>query len=239
MWLFLANGYFPDKETRRVSCGSPPSTSILVLGRVIEMFLSFATHTRGLIQLLESIGNRGQGLPGEKPDVSRLSAIYAFNQNVEVTVSGLNYPDQVFVRLERISLGTLLMSSSRTNPRYCEKWMTSSGPCRNRAVVPSPDMNESARESPLSSCEAESLNPRAMISIVSRLTFRFPRSFQNVEVAAVQVRLGEFNAAFESLERAREKHDTNIIYLKVDPFWDDVRSDPRFQSLLPRMGLTT
>jgi len=61
--------------------------------------------------------------------------------------------------------------------------------------------------------------------------------FQNVEVAAVQVRLGEFNAAFESLERAREKHDTNIIYLKVDPFWDDVRSEPRFQSLLRRMGL--
>lgn len=62
--------------------------------------------------------------------------------------------------------------------------------------------------------------------------------FQNVEVAAVQVRLGEFNAAFESLERAREKHDTNIIYLKVDPFWDAVRSDPRFQGLLHRMGLT-
>jgi hypothetical protein len=31
-------------------------------------------------------------------------------------------------------------------------------------------------------------------------------------------------------ERAREKHDTNIIYLKVDPFWDDVRSDPRFRA---------
>ena len=61
--------------------------------------------------------------------------------------------------------------------------------------------------------------------------------FQNAEVAAVQVRLGEFNAAFESLERAREKHDTNIIYLKVDPFWDAIRSDPRFQSLLRRMGL--
>lgn len=61
--------------------------------------------------------------------------------------------------------------------------------------------------------------------------------FQNVEMAAVQVRLGELNAAFESLERARKKHDTNIIYLKVDPFWDDVRSDPRFQSLLRRMGL--
>ena len=62
--------------------------------------------------------------------------------------------------------------------------------------------------------------------------------FQNVEVAGAQVRLGELNAAYESLERAREKHDTNIIYLKVDPYWDAIRSDPRFLSLLRRMGLT-
>ena len=62
--------------------------------------------------------------------------------------------------------------------------------------------------------------------------------FQNAEVAWVQVRLGEFNTAFETLERALEKHDTNIIYLKVDPFWDAIRPDPRFQSLLRRMGST-
>jgi TolB-like protein/DNA-binding winged helix-turn-helix (wHTH) protein/Tfp pilus assembly protein PilF len=61
--------------------------------------------------------------------------------------------------------------------------------------------------------------------------------FQHVEVAAVQVRLGEFNAAFESLAVAGEKHDTNIIYLKVDPYWDAIHSDPRFQTLLRRMGL--
>jgi TolB-like protein/DNA-binding winged helix-turn-helix (wHTH) protein/Tfp pilus assembly protein PilF len=62
--------------------------------------------------------------------------------------------------------------------------------------------------------------------------------FQNAEVAWVQVRLGEFNTAFETLERALEKHDTNIIYLKVDPFWDAIRPDPRFQNLLRRMGST-
>ena len=68
----------------------------------------------------KALGNRGQGLPGEKPDFSRLSAIYAFDQNVEITVSGLYYPDQVFVRLKRISLGTLgisLISLSRAGRR--------------------------------------------------------------------------------------------------------------------------
>jgi tetratricopeptide (TPR) repeat protein len=59
----------------------------------------------------------------------------------------------------------------------------------------------------------------------------------NTEVAAAQVRLGEFNAAFESLERGYTKHEAELIYLKVDPYWDDLRSDPRFQDLIRRVGL--
>jgi len=60
---------------------------------------------------------------------------------------------------------------------------------------------------------------------------------QNTGVAAVQVRLGEFDAAFESLERGYAKHEGGLLYLKVDPNWDDVRSDPRFQDLIRRVGL--
>ena len=57
------------------------------------------------------------------------------------------------------------------------------------------------------------------------------------DVAAVQVRLGQFDAAFQSLEKAYTKHEAELIYLKVQPEWDAVRSDPRFQSLLRRIGL--
>jgi len=60
---------------------------------------------------------------------------------------------------------------------------------------------------------------------------------QNVDVAAVQVRLGEFDAAFESLERGYSKHETMLIYLKVDPIWDVLRSDARFQDLIRRVGI--
>jgi TolB-like protein/DNA-binding winged helix-turn-helix (wHTH) protein len=58
-----------------------------------------------------------------------------------------------------------------------------------------------------------------------------------LDVALFHVRLGEFDAAFQSLETAYTKHETALIYLKVDPQWDSVRSDPRFQSLLHRIGL--
>jgi len=57
------------------------------------------------------------------------------------------------------------------------------------------------------------------------------------DVAAVQVRLGQFDAAFQSLEKAYTKHEAELIYLKIQPEWDGVRPDPRFQSLLRRIGL--
>jgi TolB-like protein/DNA-binding winged helix-turn-helix (wHTH) protein len=61
---------------------------------------------------------------------------------------------------------------------------------------------------------------------------------KDLYVALLHVRLGEFDAAFQSLETAYKKHETELIYLNIDPQWDGVRSDPRFQSLLRRIGLT-
>jgi len=61
---------------------------------------------------------------------------------------------------------------------------------------------------------------------------------KNLDMAAVQVRLGDINGAFESLERGFTKHEAELIYLKVDPSWDSLRSDPRFQDLMRRVGLT-
>jgi adenylate cyclase len=60
---------------------------------------------------------------------------------------------------------------------------------------------------------------------------------KNLDMAA-QIRVGELNAAFESLERGYTKHESEIIYLNLDPSWDNVRSDPRFQDLIRRVGLT-
>jgi tetratricopeptide (TPR) repeat protein len=60
---------------------------------------------------------------------------------------------------------------------------------------------------------------------------------KDLYVALLHVRLGEFDAAFQWLEAACSKHETELIYLKTDPQWDGIRSDPRFQTLLRRMGL--
>jgi tetratricopeptide (TPR) repeat protein len=49
--------------------------------------------------------------------------------------------------------------------------------------------------------------------------------------------LGDYNQAFAWLERAYQEHSYMLKFLKVLPFFDPVRGDPRFADLLHRVGL--
>jgi TolB-like protein/Flp pilus assembly protein TadD len=54
--------------------------------------------------------------------------------------------------------------------------------------------------------------------------------------AAVYVALGDKDEAFRILEKAVEERNSLLVYLKEDPTFDDLHSDPRWQLLLRRMG---
>jgi TolB-like protein/DNA-binding winged helix-turn-helix (wHTH) protein/Tfp pilus assembly protein PilF len=56
-------------------------------------------------------------------------------------------------------------------------------------------------------------------------------------IALVQIGLGERDRAIASLEQGYTDRDQWMLYLKVDPHLDNVRSDPRFQVLIRRVGL--
>ncbi len=49
--------------------------------------------------------------------------------------------------------------------------------------------------------------------------------------------LGDMDRVFEWLARACEQRDIWMVFLKVDPIWDDLRPDPMFAALLERVGL--
>lgn len=51
------------------------------------------------------------------------------------------------------------------------------------------------------------------------------------------IALGDNNRAMDWLERAYREHDEWLVYLKVYPEFDPLRSDPRFQSLVKQVGL--
>ena len=42
--------------------------------------------------------------------------------------------------------------------------------------------------------------------------------------------------AFELLEKAYEDHDVGMLWLKVEPLFDPLRSDPRWQEMLDKVG---
>ena len=55
--------------------------------------------------------------------------------------------------------------------------------------------------------------------------------------AGIHVGLGETDRALEYLEKSYEDHSHWLIYLHIDPSMDALRSNPRFQDLLRRIGL--
>ena len=58
------------------------------------------------------------------------------------------------------------------------------------------------------------------------------------ELAILYAALEEKEKAFASLEKAYAGRDTQLTSLKVEPGYDPLRGDPRFQDLMRRLGLT-
>jgi TolB-like protein/tetratricopeptide (TPR) repeat protein/class 3 adenylate cyclase len=58
-----------------------------------------------------------------------------------------------------------------------------------------------------------------------------------VNVALVFNGLGDQNEALSWLDKACEQRDVRLTLLKVDPRWDSFRSNPRFITILKRIGL--
>ena len=58
------------------------------------------------------------------------------------------------------------------------------------------------------------------------------------EVATIYIALGNNEQAFQLLEEAYAEHSFHLVYLNVSPQFKSVRSDPRFQDLVQRLGLS-
>ncbi|HEY5940285.1 MAG TPA: protein kinase, partial [Gemmatimonadales bacterium] len=59
-----------------------------------------------------------------------------------------------------------------------------------------------------------------------------------VAPAMIQLALGDVDASFDQLERAYRDRRGWLAYLRIEPIFDPLRSDPRFAALLQRMRLT-
>jgi hypothetical protein len=57
------------------------------------------------------------------------------------------------------------------------------------------------------------------------------------ELAVLYIGLGDKEGALAELEKAYSAHDAQLQYLKADPHYDSLRSDPRFTDLISRVRL--
>ena len=57
------------------------------------------------------------------------------------------------------------------------------------------------------------------------------------DFAFIYVGLGDRSFTFEWLDKAYEDHSTWLTWIKVDPRFDSIRSEPRYRDLLRRMRL--
>jgi serine/threonine-protein kinase len=55
-------------------------------------------------------------------------------------------------------------------------------------------------------------------------------------IAQVYAALGDTGRAFQWLDKAYQEHDSQLAWLKAEPGFDSLRSDPRYQELLRRMN---
>ncbi len=63
------------------------------------------------------------------------------------------------------------------------------------------------------------------------------RQMDPAAIALAYVGMGNKDEAFAWLQRAYSERSNALTALNVDPIYDPLRSDPRFQDLLRRVGL--
>jgi tetratricopeptide (TPR) repeat protein len=87
--------------------------------------------------------------------------------------------------------------------------------------------------------EAVRKDKLSAISTLSRLAALAKQRYVDAyPIALVYLGLGDHEKAFTHLERAYEQRSSSMPWLKIEPKFDSVRSDPRYIDLLRRVGFT-
>ncbi len=77
----------------------------------------------------------------------------------------------------------------------------------------------------------------ALRQLTALIDLRKIRYVSNFDLALAYTGLGDFENAFQAIEKGIENHDGNLVYLAADPLTEPLRSDPRFNVLVSKIGL--
>jgi TolB-like protein/Tfp pilus assembly protein PilF len=72
--------------------------------------------------------------------------------------------------------------------------------------------------------------------MLKALQQRYGEDVESYFMGGIHAALGEKDEAFAWLEKAYEEHSFFLVFLKTEPWFDPLHTDPRFQDLLRRMN---
>lgn len=62
------------------------------------------------------------------------------------------------------------------------------------------------------------------------------QAFRTTTLLVAYLGTGQKERVIELLQRAYSEHSNAVVQIKVDPMYDPIRSDPRFEDLLRDLG---
>jgi len=207
--------------------------------RALELNPSYATAHQWYAQCLLSMGRFDQALTQMRraQELDPLSLI--INTFVGVVLDWSGGPDEAIEQLRKtLALDpNFMVAHGRLGGAYMEKSMYREAIAELQTAVQLSG-GAWAVAGCLGYAYAVSGNQIQARQILDEFRRRASRQYvPALAFAMVYTGLGDKDRAFEWLSKAVEERGQHVTWLKVNPLWDPLRSDPRFTDLLRRMNL--
>ena len=133
-------------------------------------------------------------------------------------------PDSVFAKVT-LGLSLVLEGKSEAGIASLESAVKLSGEAPSQLAILGWALGRAGRPA-----EAREIVRR--LDSLSRTRYVAP-----LDLAMVEIGLGDADAAFRVLDRAVEERNAWLIFLNVEPMFEPIRADPRFAKVVARVGL--
>jgi serine/threonine protein kinase len=205
--------------------------------RAIELNPSYPVAHQWYGGYLERMGNIDGSISERKLalELDPLSTITNF-ELAQAFYFARNY-DQAIEQFQRtLELDPSFPAAIQRLPAvYLQKGMYDEAIAKIQAAPESADMASTGEPGYAYAASGRTKEARIMLDELKRR--RDQQYISAVSIALIYAGLGEKDEAFAWLEKGFEERAFQMQYLKVEPRWDGLRSDPRFVDLVRRIGL--
>lgn len=207
--------------------------------KAIELDPNYPSTRHWYSVLLRSLGRLNEALAESKraQELDPLSLI--INYNVGITLAIMRQYDQALVQFQN----TLQLDS---NYAVCYAALASVYEMQrkfNKAIEVAKKYRalagtETDGLADLGYCYARMGNKIEAQRILNQLLDLSKRGYSvSIDIAGVYYGLWETDKIFEWLEKARDEKYAGLAMIGTDPFWEDLRPDPRFIAFMKTIGL--